>query len=560
MTDAGPSPRPKGKRHGGRPRAIEALVKPRRLDLQLPAAEPLSEDEVREMNEHLAFLRQFKGHLKLSLNAAEDLLINGARPPTDRGVCKHLLSKIDRKLVERTLAKEALKNDVHLRSRFLAGVVRLNPEVSVLLWYLETLAHVADKRESARAFALTVDRIDFETVSTAQMSILLDVVAKTFADHDRVQALFGLLESESFSRALSRALPSLPEPIAEMFGPLSSAHRLVIGGEPLPLDEREIDRVSRGIKEWLAAPDRVLRSYPIEVRERFAEMLMSELDLAAGMEIPRSLLDSLPHGGETYARLGLRRAEQLLLEHNDDGARALLSQIAEAHPKLTRVQRRLEALSWPRVGRVALRPESGPQSHGFRLVRGLWLDASCFVWARIAPKEEAARIASEAAIQESLLLPGVTHALGHQTADDGRAYVLLAPGGRPLDLAWLAKSSLADLLLLALEATRILRSLAQAGLELPDAHVSRFLLERGGAVGLRLADLDRVQKREPAAAAIAHGRLAAAFAQAILLDEEGEMREDVPSTIRARLRGAIPLPVLGKLLAEHAARSNDGVL
>jgi hypothetical protein len=214
------------------------------------------------------------------------------------------------------------------------------------------------------------------------------------------------------------------------------------------------------------------------------------------------------------------------------------------------------------VGRIALKPategELSGRAVGFHLVRAFWFDASCFVWARIGAREDGQRFSLEAQMQANLLVPGVTHVLGSAVADDGRPYILLAPGGRPLDASWLQKSSLTDLLLLALEATRILRVLAQAGLELPDVRMGRFLLERGGALGLRIADLDRIERRDPAAAAITHGKLAVEFTSRMLTDQDGGLRPDVPAQIKSRLRGAAPLPVLGKLLAEHAARSSDG--
>jgi hypothetical protein len=466
-------------------------------------------------------------------------------------MCKHLLSKIDRKVVERTLQKDALKNDAAQRSRFLAGVVRLNPEISVLLFYLEALQGVADKREAAQAFALTVDRIDFDQVSNAQMSTVLDLITKTFEDHDRIQALFGLLESDSFARALDRALASgsaAPQ-IAEPFAPLRAVHKVVMQGEPVPKDEPAL--FERGLKAWLAAPDRVLRSYPVAVRARLAELLIAEV---RGIEAPKSLLDSIPHGDPIYAKLGIARAEQLLAARNDDGARALLSQIAESHPDSTRVHRRLEALSWPRVGRVALKPVQEDGGRPAALARGFWLDASMFVWARIAAKEDAPRVLQEAQLQAGLLTPGVAHVLGFGTGDDGRAFVAIQPGGRPIDLKWIAKSSLEEALLLALEGTKILRALAALGIELPDARLERFLLERGGPYGLRIADLDRAVKADPSAAAITHGRLAVRFAQDVLRGEDGKLRQDAPPEIRARVRGAVPLPILAKLLAETSAR------
>jgi hypothetical protein len=68
--------------------------------------EPLTPDEVVEMRQHLAFLREHKEALRLRLNAAEDLLVNGRRDPSDRGVCHHLLGKVDRALIEAAVGRE----------------------------------------------------------------------------------------------------------------------------------------------------------------------------------------------------------------------------------------------------------------------------------------------------------------------------------------------------------------------------------------------------------------------------------------------------------------------
>src|SRR5215813_12405561 len=130
------------------PAGLTAISEPRRLDLDRPVTEPLSPDEAREMAGHLLFLRTYKKQLGLSLNAAEDLLINGDREPSDRGICKHLLSKIDRRVVDKVLARDAMKTDPRMRARFLAGIVRLNRDVSFLIWYLQALAEVTDKREA----------------------------------------------------------------------------------------------------------------------------------------------------------------------------------------------------------------------------------------------------------------------------------------------------------------------------------------------------------------------------------------------------------------------------
>jgi hypothetical protein len=48
------------------------------------------------MKEHFKFLRQHRKLLKLRLNATEDLLLNGVKDPVHRGVCQHLLAKVEK--------------------------------------------------------------------------------------------------------------------------------------------------------------------------------------------------------------------------------------------------------------------------------------------------------------------------------------------------------------------------------------------------------------------------------------------------------------------------------
>jgi hypothetical protein len=260
-------------------------------------------------------------------------------------------------------------------------------------------------------------------------------------------------------------------------------------------------------------------------------------------------LDSLPHGEPSYARLALARAEQLLRAHDDQGARALLSQIAQAHPELSRAVRRHEAMSWPRVGRVTLADAGENRT---RLRRAFWLDGSSFVYARIVPPEHAGRLTLEAQIQASLLLPGVAPALAHGVGDDGRAFAVISTRAKPIERSWIDDLSLTDALTLAFEALRILRALASSGVELPDASLDRFMLERGGPHGLRLVDFDGAKRSDPAAAAIAHGALARSFAQEVLAQ-----RPDLPATIHLRIRGNTPLPVLGRIFTEHLAHEPE---
>src|SRR5690606_38781563 len=107
------SPRHRGKKKPEGLNAVQALkrAEPTVERVKGPAEEPLTEDEVRHLKEAFRFLKDHRSVLKLRVNASEDLLLNGKRDPTHRGVCQHLLSKVEKVKVlgasERLPPKEA---------------------------------------------------------------------------------------------------------------------------------------------------------------------------------------------------------------------------------------------------------------------------------------------------------------------------------------------------------------------------------------------------------------------------------------------------------------------
>src|SRR2546426_2419786 len=346
--------RGRGERPGGpvspRP-APEVVPETSRLAAPAPGEAPLTPAEVAEMKEHLAFLRRYKEVLRLKLNAAEDLLVNQQREPTDRGVCRHLLGKVDRAVVERAIERDPLRGDAAARARMLAGAVRLTVDVGVLLAYLEALAHVRSHAEAAEAFAEVVRRIDFESVSATRLARLLQVLIDTFVDHERVQVLFSLLAGDAFRRAFDAALPTFPPAVAEVCTPLRAVHRRLLedgGADAAP------ELLAKGLEQVLSAPDPVLRGYAEPLRAGMLELAIGPgvspavADRAVGV-----LLPSLQRDGRTYARFAIRRAGQLLARHVDDKARAVLQELRRAQPGARTAERWLAALHALRFGPVA---------------------------------------------------------------------------------------------------------------------------------------------------------------------------------------------------------------
>ena len=504
----------------------------------------LSPAEIAEMKEHLGFLRRYKDILRLKLNATEDLLVNGQRDPSERGVCRHLLGKVDRAVIDAAVSREPLRSDAAARARMLAGAIRVTADVGVLLAYLEALAHVRSHAEAAQAFGEVVRRIDFESLSPNRLARLLQVLIETFVDHERVQVLFSLLAQPSFRRAFDAATDAFPSPVADAFAPLRAVHARLVedaGGSGAPR------LLAAGMEQVLAAPDPLLRGYAEELRVGMLELaLRPEVPAAVADRAAGVLLPTLPHGGRTYARLAQRRAAQLLQRHADDRARVVLDELHRAQPGLRTAERWLRALDARRLGRVAL--EGGLPERG-RLAPGLWLDGQRTVWVRSAAAPEAERLASEATLQTALALPGVASVVERGVAS-GIPYVAVAAPGRPFDVD-AATVDAGAACGLAAGVVRVLHAVALAGAVLPDAAPERFLF--AAPAGLVLADLDGVRRSDAASATRAHAGLAAALTERILSRAaDDRLPDDARAALRRALDAADDLVVLTTALDRAA--------
>lgn len=523
---------------------MAALTKAPTLDLEQTRDTPLSDAEREEAEGHLAFLKRYKGALRLSLNAKEDLLVNGARAPEDRGVLKHLFQKIDNAAVERALAREPLKGNLDQRAGFLAGLVRINPDPNRLLAYLEALSASKDRRVAARAFGATVERIDFSDLSGAQLTRLLQVCRSTFEGPDRVQAMFGLLDAASFADALARHEDKLPREVAEDVRPLAAAHAAVSRGQGLPDDETSRGLVAEGVRRWVEAPGEVLKGYPLEHRARLAEFMVVAADGTAPDALPPVLMDSLPRDHQSYARLGLAWSEKLARAGQVEPAVGLLRQLHQAHPDRRDAARRLRALEGERYGPLVLgKAKEGGWTSAF------WLPEAAFGWLRRS--EDGDALSARAKWQADLALPGLAPWLTHGRGPDGAAFELLAASGSPLKAQ---RRGLAEALRLARDAVGILRGLGQLGVEIPDGSLHR-LWGDGRRHPLQLVDLKGATHSDPARAAMGLAQPAMELAQALLWDERLDtLRADLPEALARLLRGRAPLTALFRALVLACAR------
>lgn len=500
-----------------------------RIEREKPATEELSAEEASEMRRHLRFIRDHRRVLKLKLNAKEDLLVNGVREPTHRGICLHLLSKVDRGLVLKALER---LNDASSRTRLLAGVVRFSDDPGLLILYLESFTESSSRSEAAGAFSLAVRRLDWTELSTSRMRRILELVATVFVDpHQRASVVFGLLHSPSFRQTFTEAAQELPPELASVFRPLLAVYEGVIEGDPEGHDPKDLER---GSTILLDAPDQVLRAYPAEIRTRLLDLALRRgdddevADRAAG-----TLLGALPPDSDLYLHHALQRSSDLLRRHADARAKWQLRQIRGARNDCVEAAQWLEAMAAPRLGRMALlwpgeRRPDGKGRPGKGADKGLqeafWLDEQRRVWLRSGSANTAERFVAEAKIHQRLGVAGIAPFLVWGKGEGGRPWLAVPAVGRPADRV-LAKRRLptATAIHLADQGVRILGTLAAAGHRLPDARSWRFLVTDGKRPQLLLADLTGVTSGEGKVGPEAHRGPAFGWCRDLLND-----RDDLP--------------------------------
>jgi len=456
------------------------------------------------MKRHLRFLSEHRRVLKLRVNAAEDLLLNGARQPEHRGMCVHLLSKVDHASIVKVL--ERLKDDA-ARSRFLGGAVRFSTDPGVLLLFLEALSDAGSRKAAAGGFSRAVQRLDFAEIGESRMRRVLELVATIFTDpHERAQVVFGLLQSPSFRVALATAMQGLSPELSQLFESLSAAREIVIEGK-VPRGSPEAVRA--GVLLLIAAPEDSLRAYPEDIRVRLLHCsldLMGEVDEAE--RAVAALLDSLPHAGDEYRDVALRRARELLRLQLDVRARWQLRQLRHAQPDCREASDLLAAIDGPRFGRMALgwpgggkrrKGAGGPaESRDAALRRAFWVDHQSRVWLRTGDKKDSGRFAREGELLRPLVLAGVATLLVQDTAEGGKPFLAVSASGdpdeRPLDKS---ARGLRTSLWLARQGLLALAALHSSGCTLPDAHRKRFLVGGGKRPSLFLADFSGVKEADP---------------------------------------------------------------
>jgi hypothetical protein len=466
------------------------------------------------MKQHLEFLRDHKAILRLQLNSAEDLLVNGQREPADRGVCRHLLAKVDRAAVDAALAREPVRSDPAARARLLGGAVRITGDVGVLLSYLECLTQQARRDQSAPAFLRAVQRMDFTTMSATRLSRLVQVMVQVFSPEQRVEVVLGLLDNPGFGPAVDAALVQLPPDVADVVGPVRAVHGLLPGdGGPAPARPGALSHaVVLGLQRVLAIAEGTLKSYPPGWRLGLLELALADgaphdvTDRAVSV-----LLPTLAAQPGDHARLSVLAASLLLARHDDTRARWLLEPLRKSQPGFRLPGRWVAAIDAERVGRFGLLGEVQG-----RLRPAFWLDRQREVWLRTPGPEAAALLADEARLHRDLALPGLAP-LAHDGSAETVPVLAVTAAGEPWRLEPTDRPGPALFNTLAL-AARILNALALAGVALPDAAAGRFLCTPGPHALLTLADLEGARRVDAVTCARAHAVAVVELARAALGD------------------------------------------
>ena len=462
-------------------------VLPRKADagLQDGVGETLSPQEVRSIREHFDFLRTHRKILRLKVNAAEDLLLNGTQEPSQRGACQHLLNKVDRSCV--ISACERL--EAGAAAKLLAGIVLFSSDIEYILLLLEKIQLSGSPDDTTAALAQGIERIDFNVVSKAQMRRVLSLIAEIFTEHERPEVLLGLLESRSFRAAFDKSIESLPTALASLVVPLRAAQAVILHGKPNTYDPPDL---CRGVGMLLSGSDRSLRRRPQEVRERLLDYGLQACHAPAhAHHAPlATLLASFSKKGRQHGDAGIALAQHLLGAECDGEARRLLKELARDHPEFKLPNRWLERVESPeRIGRFAIEadhPEKRDVLGQHRRRSGYWIDTMQNAWIQIGSMEHVDSMTTAASILSDHCIPNMVPLLESGMTRDGSPYFVTPNPGRPLE-AVLAQNrgvELGEALRVCLAGSTLFGALTAAGLELRDGDLARFAQNENGALWL----------------------------------------------------------------------------
>jgi hypothetical protein len=445
---------------------------------------PLTPSEVAELKQNFAFLREYKKALRLRLNAQEDLLLNSAREPTDRGVCQHLLAKVELSRV----AAVAEHMDATAATRLLQGIVRFSRDVGFLLLYLDAVRRSSSQADAAAMLAVGLKQIDFAELSPAQLRRVLDLVVEVFDDSVRPEILLGLLASKSFRRALEESAALLPEALARYLAPLRAVQAVALRGAPSTHGARAL---RQGVELLLGGAGKSLGRQPPAVRERLFELGLSLFDAGAPEVGPglAKLLGSFRSEPDRHRHWALAHAGRFLRAGRDEEARRLLTELARQYPDFDPPRKWLAALDAPRIGRVALvqkPPRHQADRRPRRFLPGFWLDRQLPVLGASAEADERSSFTEVTRLWQDLVLPGVAPLLLAGETAEGVFFLVVPQTGKTLSKRLGEPTDLGrpEAISIAQDLCRLFGMLGRIGILLPDGSAARFAVDENGHTSL----------------------------------------------------------------------------
>jgi hypothetical protein len=488
------------------------------------------------MKETFRFLREHRHALKLRVNAAEDLLLNGSREPTHRGVCQHLLAKVERSRVlavsERLSPAEA--------TRFLAGILRFSPEIPYTIRFLECVKASASQTEAGAALTHALRHLDFAEASPAQVRQILFLIVEVFPRQEMPVLFLSLLSGAPFRRAVDRSADVLPETLAAMVLPLRAVRSVLARDEQRSRDDTpgagryEPADVEHGALLLLQAATANLLELEGPARRRLFELGCAAV-MGAGPAAEatvtrlRELLPSVPFSNDAERARGVEQLVSAALTLGLEAqARTLLDETLRKHPQAAPFSHWRKLLDAPRVGHIAMDPpdrhrdrrhasatENGALPPPGRWYRGFHVPTQTTVRLRYGEASEAEHYRQIVALWRNLLVPAVERLV--ESGDGERPYLALRSAGRSLARALEDPRGLdaGTRRAWCLEVCQILSAVGRSGVELPDADPHRFSVDP--ALRLWLVDPWLAAKSAPDAAERAHLSHAVALCKIIAI-------------------------------------------
>lgn len=473
--------------------------------LKMPVAptpsveEPLSPEEVARLKVHFKFLRDNRQLLKLRVNAAEDLLLNGVKEPTHRGVCQHLLAKVERSRVLTVSQNLAPEPAVKL----LSGIIRFSPDIVYVLRYLECVKLTASQQQASAALTEALKQIEFASLSAAQVRQLVALIVDVFPERDLPIFFYTLFHDRSFKEAIDRSVEGFPEVLGRMVKPLRLVYEMTAHGSPHQVDFiADLPALKAGVALLLDANSDGLAQLHDNARMRLLHLSCQVLRARYSLRVEGLL--RLFAGGRfasdsDRAGAALSLAQALISAGEEAAARRLLEREVSALPNHPELKRLLTLLDSPRLGFIAF--DGGPDNARLpapgRWHRGWHLLTREAVLARHASKNEAASFADQVALWKSLLVPGAARIVEARLVEAQNPYLAVELPGTSLvkELKQAQRMSEHRRLDLLVQICAVLHGLAQEGLLLADIDLNRFNVDAGGRVWL--VDLWPLTRVEP---------------------------------------------------------------